>query len=584
MKVWAPIGLVMPKVDADQPDGGAGLSIVPFINLPTGRPGRFLGDGGFGGGGVLAGSYLYKDFLVAAHFGVEYAPDAAFANLRGGTRLLSAIAMAYDIRDTVAIPGEVTFDPSLVNNRVAFTGSPGEFLLSARGNAGYGVNWTVGASTAITRGASAATFRAFLGIGWTYGKDARFRDTDSDGLVDAYDACIEEPETYNDFLDDDGCPEPAGNLVFKVVDGDGDPITGITATIAGGRLGPTDKQGYLDTGEWPVGLRLDAQFDRMMEWYAPKRVRRVQIAEGTTEVEVEMPILPGLVHVSATANGEPVDAEMTFQGWKEVPVGRLGGGGQAVFHLGPGKWQAFARAKGFATEQFVIDLAPNEAKIVDISLELDEATIVFKDDQFVTLEPVHFEYDKAVIQDDSKPMLRELAANLTSYEDISLVEVQGHTDSDGSNSYNVRLSQQRVDAVRDFLIEEGVLVDKLVARGFGESCPADTNATEEGRANNRRVQFFVVKPEPPHTIPCHEGAPGMLSSVSVQVTGDEAGASALEGDKPAEDAAPVEDAAPAETPEAPAETPAPEEAPASDPVDPPADPAATGEDPSDLLP
>jgi outer membrane protein OmpA-like peptidoglycan-associated protein len=75
---------------------------------------------------------------------------------------------------------------------------------------------------------------------------------------------------------------------------------------------------------------------------------------------------------------------------------------------------------------------------------------------------------------------------------IALVEVQGHTDSDGSEAMNLDLSQRRSEAVRDYLIAKGIDGARLVARGYGEGVAIDTNATAAGKANNRRVEFHIV--------------------------------------------------------------------------------------------
>jgi OOP family OmpA-OmpF porin len=67
------------------------------------------------------------------------------------------------------------------------------------------------------------------------------------------------------------------------------------------------------------------------------------------------------------------------------------------------------------------------------------------------------------------------------------VEVAGHTDSRGNDSYNLKLSQRRAESVRDYLISMGIESSRLTARGYGESQPVATNSTEGGRAQNRRV-------------------------------------------------------------------------------------------------
>jgi hypothetical protein len=73
------------------------------------------------------------------------------------------------------------------------------------------------------------------------------------------------------------------------------------------------------------------------------------------------------------------------------------------------------------------------------------------------------------------------------------IEVAGHTDSMGSDAYNMKLSQQRAGAVRNFLISKGVAADRLTAKGYGESQPVADNATREGRIQNRRVELVPLK-------------------------------------------------------------------------------------------
>ena len=70
--------------------------------------------------------------------------------------------------------------------------------------------------------------------------------------------------------------------------------------------------------------------------------------------------------------------------------------------------------------------------------------------------------------------------------------IEGHTDSQGSDSLNKRLSQQRAAAVFDYLVGQGIERNRMNPSGFGEERPIDTNRTSEGRANNRRVEFHIT--------------------------------------------------------------------------------------------
>lgn len=103
-------------------------------------------------------------------------------------------------------------------------------------------------------------------------------------------------------------------------------------------------------------------------------------------------------------------------------------------------------------------------------------------------QKIHFEFDKAVIRSVSFPILNTVAQVLQDYPDIH-VEIQGHTDSRGRDEYNMRLSQERAEAVRTYLIERGIAANRLTARGYGESRPIESNRTSSGRAANRRVEF-----------------------------------------------------------------------------------------------
>ena len=78
-----------------------------------------------------------------------------------------------------------------------------------------------------------------------------------------------------------------------------------------------------------------------------------------------------------------------------------------------------------------------------------------------------------------------------SYSDINYIEVDGHTDSVGSDDFNLDLSKRRASSVRDYLVDQGVASRHIVARGFGESQPKSTNETAEGRQLNRRVEISI---------------------------------------------------------------------------------------------
>lgn len=117
-----------------------------------------------------------------------------------------------------------------------------------------------------------------------------------------------------------------------------------------------------------------------------------------------------------------------------------------------------------------------------------------EDEEFDIEEKVHFESDKAIIDEDSHALLEEVAMVLRDESDVLLVEIAGHTDDRGDPDYNMMLSEERAKAVREFLIERGNLNPaRLTAEGYGEEEPIVDGQTDEARARNRRVEFRIVE-------------------------------------------------------------------------------------------
>ncbi len=104
---------------------------------------------------------------------------------------------------------------------------------------------------------------------------------------------------------------------------------------------------------------------------------------------------------------------------------------------------------------------------------------------------VTFGVDSAIINEQFRPALNEVAQVLTEYES-SFVDVYGHTDSTGSDAYNMTLSQRRADSVATYLASNGVQRARIAQQGFGETQPIASNDTAEGRAQNRRVEIRIV--------------------------------------------------------------------------------------------
>lgn len=120
-------------------------------------------------------------------------------------------------------------------------------------------------------------------------------------------------------------------------------------------------------------------------------------------------------------------------------------------------------------------------------LKLEEAeTKVVKEE----IKNIRFEYGKGSLHPSSYPILDKVAAIMNKYKSARL-GIAGHTDNDSSSEFNLKLSQQRAVSCRKYLIEKGIAPSRILAKGYGETRPIASNDTEEGRKQNRRVEFIL---------------------------------------------------------------------------------------------
>ena len=134
---------------------------------------------------------------------------------------------------------------------------------------------------------------------------------------------------------------------------------------------------------------------------------------------------------------------------------------------------------------YSITVSEREAMKQDIAV--NELADKLSKDGFVTLS-VNFDTGKATIRPDSAKLLDDAAGALNVAKDLR-VEVGGHTDNVGSADANLKLSQQRAQAVMAALVERGIDAGRMTAKGYGQTVPIADNRTEDGRAKNRRVEL-----------------------------------------------------------------------------------------------
>jgi|SRR5690606_9680943 outer membrane protein OmpA-like peptidoglycan-associated protein len=184
-------------------------------------------------------------------------------------------------------------------------------------------------------------------------------------------------------------------------------------------------------------------------------------------------------HVSRTAIGGVGGAGLGYL---------LGGliGGKTARIVGAGIGGVAGGVIGYQLDQQIRELdEATEGTGVDVTKTPDGESIL------VNLPDVTFAVDSTTISPSFRAALDEVAASLQKYPN-SLVDVMGHTDSTGSESYNLDLSRRRAESVKGYLVMRGVSAARIATIGYGEQYPRADNATEEGRALNRRVEIRIT--------------------------------------------------------------------------------------------
>jgi outer membrane protein OmpA-like peptidoglycan-associated protein len=310
-------------------------------------------------------------------------------------------------------------------------------------------------------------------------------DKDGDGILDDVDQCPEQPEDLDGFEDEDGCPDPDNdqdgvfdtedlcpntpgpveNQGCPVEDRDGD---GIPDSADACPDEPEDKDGDRDTDGCP-DLDLDSDGDGILDKTDacpadPEDKDAFEDEDGCPDVDNDKDGLLDTIDKCPNDAGPPENAG--------CPVMDRDG-------------------DGINDPE---DKCPDEPGVPEEQgCPKKYSLIVVKKEKIEIKQQVHFATAKANILPDSYELLAQVADAIKSAK-IKKVLIEGHTDSQGGDAYNMKLSQKRADSVRDHLIDKGG-VDPAVLEsvGFGETRPIESNKTAKGRALNRRTEFKIIE-------------------------------------------------------------------------------------------
>lgn len=461
---------------ADDP-GGAGLALIVDMRLPTGDDEVYQGGAlmveprlafgyGFGEradiginlGYALRDSGRLNNIEVRSHLTYGVAADIGVGPRRGERHLVHIVPELF---------GEVPFsvDQTLSEE------TPLEGLLGAKIFPSESFMVQAGAGVGLVAGYATPDWRVFLGVGISPPRNVD-NDRDRDGIENRDDECPDDPEDFDGYQDEDGCPD---------LDNDGDGIADIDDECPNEA---EDFDDYQDEDGCPEENDADGDgiFDDVDNCVAVANPDQEDLdgdgvgdacdddvdGDGVLNDGDNCPATPNEDQADLDGDGigdacdDDVDGDRIVNDDDQCPVE-------------PEVYNAFEDEDG----------CPDEGE--DIIVE----------DCRINLqgETIEFAVNSDRIRSGSFDLLGRIASVLQTRADISLIRIEGHTDSQGNDEYNLDLSNRRAASVRAWLVEEGgVNPERLESIGYGETRPVDTNDTREGRQRNRRVEFNFVIP------------------------------------------------------------------------------------------
>jgi len=317
-------------------------------------------------------------------------------------------------------------------------------------------------SRAFSTGFEAADVRLVLGFVF----EPSIGDRDGDGYKDDEDQCPDEPEDFDGFKDEDGCPDP---------DNDNDGILDVDDRCPNT---PEDRDGDEDEDGCPEGHIGDRDGDGILDPNDkcpddPEDKDGFEDADGCPDPDNDK---DGILDKDDSCPNDPEDKD------------------------------GFEDEDGCPDPDNDKDQIPDKRDKCPMKPETyngfedtdgcpDKGRVIVEGSNIVILDKIMFETNSAKILPESEPILDAVAATLKGHPEFTGVEVAGHADERNSDVYNQRLTNDRAKSVVDALVRRGIARDRLVSQGYGEYCPIDQGHNEAAWDKNRRVEFKVVKTE-----------------------------------------------------------------------------------------
>ena len=440
------------------------IGIGGYVWVPTGGTDGYMSDGELRGEPALLLGGRIDRLVWSAAAGPQFRPSQAIVGASSGKMLRWGVGLGVLLLDDKTLQigpeasGTVVFDDiqKRTTNVEGMLGIKYRFLHDFEIGAAGGPGFTTGLGPPPVR-AVARHFES-LGVKPPVG------DRDGDKILDDVDACIDTPGVASSDPAKHGCPPP------KDTDGDG----------------------IIDDKDACPAVPGVATADPKTNGCPPPPPPKDTDGDGIIDDKDACPTVPGVATEDPKTNGcpppkdtdgdgvvDPEDACVDIPGIKTADPATNGCPGDRDGDSFRDDKDACPDEKGEANADPKKNGCPAAVRVTETEI--------------VILEQVQFDTGRSTIKPVSDPLLNQVAQVLADHAEILKIEVQGHTDNKGSPAMNKKLSQSRADAVKKALVKRKIDEGRLTAKGYGQDVPIGDNKTDEGRQQNRRVQFKITE-------------------------------------------------------------------------------------------
>jgi outer membrane protein OmpA-like peptidoglycan-associated protein len=471
-----------------------GFALQVRANFPTGDADAFTSSGSVSIRPGIIFDVKVDRLLLALNLSANLQESRGFGNLAVSNEFLYGVGAQYEIlEDSLLLGGEI-YGSSDFENFFDEEETPIEGLLGLKLRTSSGLNFEVGGGGGLVAGYGSPAYRVFGGVRYAnYDNDwdddgilnnvdvcpreaedvdlfededgCPELDNDKDGILDTSDECPNDPEDKDEFEDADGCPDPDNDKDGVADVNDQCPNEPGDKAFAGCPTPDKDKDGILD--------------DKDKCPNDPEDKDGFEDADGCPDPDNDK---DGIPDEKDKCPNQPEDLDK-FQDEDGCPDPDNDKDGVADANdKCPDEPETI---NGVADE----DGCPDKGKSL---VQVDQKEIKI-------LQQVFFDTSKSTIKKESFNLLNQVALVLKANPQVTRVEVQGHTDDVGDDKSNLKLSDDRANSVRNYLIERGIPADRLTPKGYGESQPKIAVEGLKGaklktaRSDNRRVQFIILE-------------------------------------------------------------------------------------------